>query len=158
MKEKKIWYIKCYSYSTYTKKKIKHPEDVVKECEDLANSDREMLLVFYLNSNKQIREKSIIFIGTLTSCNVHPREVFKPAIFHSDHSILVVHNHPGGSVEPTLEDKMVAYRLRYAGEILGIELVDFVIVTKDEYYSFAMKSWKDIYKIDKELNKQGGEK
>lgn len=68
---------------------------------------------------------------------VHPREVFGPAVALSATAIVVAHNHPSGDPTPSAEDRAVTDRLRAAGELLGIELLDHVVIGDERYYSFA---------------------
>jgi DNA repair protein radC len=79
--------------------------------------------------------KRVVTIGTLTASLVHPREVFADAIADRAASIIVAHNHPSGSLEASRADKEVTNRLRQAGELLGISLVDHIIITKDNFQS-----------------------
>ena len=78
----------------------------------------------------------IISIGTLNASLIHPRETFRTAILKNCASVIVVHNHPSGSLEPSNEDLAVTKRLKDAGKLLGIEVLDHVIVTADSHKSF----------------------
>jgi DNA repair protein RadC len=78
----------------------------------------------------------IITIGTLNQSLVHPREVFAPAVENRCASIIVAHNHPSGILEASKEDIQVTKRLQESGKILGIELLDHVIFTRDDFLSF----------------------
>jgi DNA repair protein RadC len=82
----------------------------------------------------------IISIGILNASIVHPREVFKSAIKESANSIILVHNHPSGDSEPSVEDKEITERLMEAGELLDIKVLDHVIIGKDNYHSFKENS------------------
>ena len=66
---------------------------------------------------------------------VHPREVFEPAIRHNAAQIIIAHNHPSDDPNPSEEDLALTARLVYAGQILGIDVLDHIIVTKKEYVS-----------------------
>lgn len=79
----------------------------------------------------------MIFIGTLTSSVVHPREVFHEAIKASSHAIIVVHNHPSGDVTPSEADKVTTSRLRQCGEVLGIDVLDHIIIGNQKYLSLV---------------------
>jgi DNA repair protein RadC len=100
----------------------------------LANLDRENFVVVLLNTKNEVIETSTVSVGTLSASLVHPREVFKPAVRASAASVVLVHNHPSGKVEPSREDREVTRRLGEAAVILGIEVLDHVIVG-DGYYS-----------------------
>ena len=75
--------------------------------------------------------------GTLTACLVHPREVFGTAVHLRAAGIIAVHNHPSGDPTPSMEDNKITTRLKEAGKILGIKLLDHIIVGQEDYYSFA---------------------
>ena len=95
----------------------------------------------------------IVSVGTLNACLVEMREVFKHAILNNAAGIVCFHNHPSGDAEPSREDRLMTEKLRAAGELLGIPLVDHIIVTEEQYYSF--KEQKDGSE-DKE--EEGGKK
>ncbi len=119
--------------------KITQPLDVVNLIKELiGDKDREYLLVICLNVRNEINNISTVSVGSLSSSIVHPREVFKTAILSNSCSIILSHNHPGGSISPSSEDKNVSIRIKEAGKILGIDLLDHIIVGFDnpEYYSF----------------------
>jgi len=76
-------------------------------------------------------------VGTRNGSLVHPREVFKPAILSNAAAVLLIHNHPAGDPEPSAEDKAITRRLKEAGEILGINVLDHLVVGDGRYVSFA---------------------
>ena len=92
-------------------------------------------MCLYLDGANHICETRIITIGTLNQSLVHPREVFSPAVEHRCASIIVAHNHPSGILSPSSEDIEVTQRLKESGKLLGIELLDHVIFTKDSFIS-----------------------
>jgi DNA repair protein RadC len=100
----------------------------------IANLDRENFVAVLLNTKNEVIECPTISVGTLSASLVHPREVFKPAIRASAASVVLVHNHPSGKVEPSPEDREATMRLEESAGILGIEVLDHVIVG-DGYYS-----------------------
>ncbi len=102
---------------------------------ELKFADRENFLVVGLNSKNVIIGRHLVSIGTLNQTLVHPREVFNWAIKINCASIVVVHNHPSGSVEPSAEDILLTERIVEAGKILGIKVLDHIIVSNDSYYS-----------------------
>jgi DNA repair protein RadC len=77
-----------------------------------------------------------VAIGSLSAAVVHPREVFKPAILANAAAVIVAHNHPSGDPEPSQEDKLLTRKLVLAGEALGIQVLDHVILGYERYYSF----------------------
>ncbi|GAB1371592.1 DNA repair protein RadC [Candidatus Kapaibacterium sp.] len=102
----------------------------------LRDSRVETFRIVLLDSqNKMIREQ-VISEGILTSTLVHPREVFRPAIVESAASIILIHNHPSGSVEPSSEDKIITKKLVETGEIIGIKVIDHIIIGGTGFSSF----------------------
>ena len=75
--------------------------------------------------------------GSLTSSIVHPREVFNPVIKDSAAGVIFIHNHPSGDPAPSIEDKDITKRLKEAGELLGIKVLDHIIIGNGRYMSFA---------------------
>lgn len=118
---------------------ITTPEDVAKVTSFLRNKKREYLVVLCLNARNQLIKKHTISLGTLTDNLVHPREVFIPAIKNHAAEVIIVHNHPSGNLEYTSEDVEVTRRLVEAGDILGIEVQDHIIVSKNGYVSLKNK-------------------
>jgi len=118
-------------------KTIKNPSDIAEYyLNKLRDHKKEHLFAVFLDSKNKIIKDEIISIGTLNSSLVHPREVFKEAIRNSANSVILIHNHPSGNPEPSEEDIEITKRLFEAGKILGIEVLDHVIVTKDSFHSF----------------------
>lgn len=122
--------------NTENKIEILSSQDIWNACADIRESKKEHFVVFYLDTQNRLIERQIISIGTLNSSLVHPREVFEPAVRLSSSSIVIAHNHPSGVLDPSVEDKEVTIRLQKAGEIVGIELTDHIIMTKTGYSSF----------------------
>lgn len=102
---------------------------------DMGALNKEHLRGLYLNSRYQLIHEETISVGSLTSNIVHPREVFQPAIERGAVAVIVAHNHPSGDTEPTADDLEVTSQLRKGGAILGIELLDHLIITRDTYKS-----------------------
>ncbi len=98
-------------------------------------SQKEQLRGLYLNSRYQVVHDEVISVGTLTSNIVHPREVFQPALTHGAVAVIVAHNHPSGVLKATAADIEVTEQLMQAGEVLGIELLDHIIVTSTKHKS-----------------------
>jgi DNA repair protein RadC len=113
-------------------------EEVAKSkfAQDLLKSDREKFICIHLNVRNQIISFEIVSTGSLTSSIVHPREVFKAAILANAAGLVFMHNHPSGDPNPSLDDIEITKRLVKAGNLLGIEILDHVIVGRDGFYSF----------------------
>jgi len=100
---------------------------------DMGNLGKEQLRGLYLNSRYQIVHDEVISVGSLTSNIVHPREVFQPAIERGAVAVIVAHNHPSGVLKATEADVEVTRQLIAAGDILGIDLLDHLIITGSHY-------------------------
>lgn len=100
------------------------------------NQKQEYFYCVYLDSKKRVISNKLLFMGTLNQSLVHPREIFKEAYLLSASSIICVHNHPSGNVEPSNEDIELTKRIYSIGILTGIRLVDHLIIGADKYYSF----------------------
>ncbi len=116
------------------------PREVWEQLKDIRDSKKEHFVVFFLDTQNQEIKREVVSIGTLTSSLIHPREVFEPAIKHLASHVILAHNHPSGSLEPSDQDQVVTSRLVDSGRLLGIEVIDHVIVTKSGYSSFKEKN------------------
>lgn len=104
-------------------------EDVVRICEpQLRGSDREHFWALALNTKNQLLRTVEVSVGSLNASIVHPRELFKEAVRLSAASVVVVHNHPSGDPTPSGADIQLTRRLVKAGDVLGIEVLDHVVI------------------------------
>ncbi len=103
--------------------------------------DREQFLVCGLDAKHQVIGLNVVSVGSLTLSIVHPREVFKALIVMNAAAWLCAHNHPSGDVTPSQEDRVLTKRLKEAGELLGITLLDHLILGERACYSFADGGW-----------------
>jgi DNA repair protein RadC len=101
----------------------------------LKDYQEEHLVVIFLNTKNQIIREKTMFVGSLDQSIAHPREIFREAVKFSAASIIVVHNHPSGNVTPSKNDYEVTERIKKAGDMVGIKLLDHLIVGKKEYFS-----------------------
>lgn len=102
---------------------------------DMGNLRKEQLRGLYLNSRYQVIHEEIISIGSLTANIVHPREVFQPAVEHGAIAIILAHNHPSGRINPTHADLEITQQLVKAGQLMGIDIVDHLIITSTRHVS-----------------------
>lgn len=103
--------------------------DVTKLLRELiGDADREHFVALYLNARNVLTHVLIVSRGTTQSALVHPREVFKGACLANSAAIIIAHNHPSGDIKPSPEDYAIHKRLREAGELLGIEVLDSLVV------------------------------
>jgi DNA repair protein RadC len=97
---------------------------------------QENFIAIYLDSKSRLISYKKLFIGTLNTSCVHPREIFKYAFLESAYSIIVVHNHPSGEVDPSIPDIELTNNLFNIGRIIGIPILDHIIIGANKYYSF----------------------
>jgi len=121
---------------------IQEPTKAIKKAKKLMTThNKEHFIALYLNARNQCKYAEVISIGSINANLVHPREVFYPAIKKLITAIIVLHNHPSGGIEPSEADIEITKRLKHAGKILGIEVIDHIIFTKgDEYHSICRDS------------------
>ena len=99
--------------------------------------DREEFLILPVDSKNKPLGFHVVSVGSLSASLVHPREVFKVAILANAAAVIAVHNHPSGDPRPSAEDRALTRKLKAAGEILGIALLDHVIIGAESFHSFA---------------------
>jgi len=115
---------------------VKTPEDIAALVKSrLRGKKKEYFLALLLDTRNQLIKVSEISVGSLDTSIVHPREVFKEAISASAASVIFVHNHPSGDPEASEDDVKLTKRLAEAGEIVGIEVLDHIIITDKKYLS-----------------------
>lgn len=116
--------------------RISNSRDVYEELIPYKDKKQEYFLCIYLDGANHLINTEVISIGTLNQSLVHPREVFSYAIEKRCASIILAHNHPSGTLNPSLSDINVTKRLQEAAKILGIDILDHVIFTQSGFYSF----------------------
>jgi DNA repair protein RadC len=108
---------------------VRTPSQAYDYFRDMGTNGKEQLRGLYLGSRHQVIHDEIISIGSLTSNIVHPREVFQPAVEHGAVAVIIAHNHPSGSLDPSSADLDATRQLIAAGKILGIDLLDHIIIS-----------------------------
>lgn len=133
---------KKYLSENLTDYTVRSPEDFANiAMKFIGNEDREVFLVACLSVKNEIQSLHRCHIGTLNSSLVTPREVFKTAFLQNAASIIVAHNHPSQNVTPSAEDIDVTKRLCEAGELLGVEVLDHLVVSETKYLSLKEKGY-----------------
>lgn len=107
----------------------------------LDGPDREYMVALLLDTKNQVIGINTVSIGTLDSALVHPREVFKPAILLSAAGIILCHNHPSGDPTPSNEDKRLTERMVQAGNIIGIEVLDHIVIGDGRFVSLKERGY-----------------
>jgi len=115
---------------------IRSTKDVIAQAVYMRDKVREHLMAIYLNARNEMVYKKPMFIGTLNANLVHPREIFNEALKQNAASVILVHNHPSGDPEPSQDDLEITKRIIEAGKIMGIEVLDHIIITKNKTFSF----------------------
>ena len=120
---------------------LKSPEDVAAEVKSqLKGKKKEHFLALCLDTRNRLINLKLVSIGSLDTSIVHPREVFKEAISSCAASVIFAHNHPSGDPEPSKEDVDLTKRLARAGEIVGIDVLDHIIVCDEGFVSLKARN------------------
>ena len=136
---------RMHSGSVDDKIQINSPKDVADfMMGKMEHLTQEKFIALFLNSKNIIIKQKTIFMGTLNSAIVHPREIYSEAVKCASNAIIVLHNHPSGDTTPSLEDIKTTDRLRECGDILGIQLLDHVIIGDHTYLSMVEEGYFDI--------------
>ena len=132
----KLIMIKDKDYETDTIKSCHDVYDFLKDKIELNKEPEEVVVMFALDNKKNIINFSELSRGTINNSLLYPREVFKRALISNAHAVIIAHNHPSGNCYPSIEDKQITGLLKEAGNIIGIQLLDHIIVGEKDYYSF----------------------
>lgn len=114
---------------------------IINELLDMENMTKEHFVILTLGTKNNILGCHIVHVGALNSSIVHPREVFQLALLNNAATIMCFHNHPSGDSFPSREDINVTKRLKEAGLIIGINLLDHIIVGRGEFTSLKEKGY-----------------
>ncbi len=101
-----------------------------------AGDEQESVCVAFTDSQNNIIKLKTIFVGGRSECVLYPDQIFKYALRYSASGLVMIHNHPSGNVKPSQQDLAFAKRLERGGKLLGIQILDFMIVGNDQYYSW----------------------
>lgn len=116
---------------------VRTTKQAFEHLKSMGSLQKEQLRGLYLNSRYQVIHEETISIGSVTANIVHPREVFGPALEHGAVAVIIAHNHPSGSLEPTIDDITATDQLRHAGRIMGIDLLDHLVIADNKYLSLV---------------------
>lgn len=101
----------------------------------LKDNSREQLIALYLDGAHNVACYSIVSIGTANQAPVSPREIFQRAVLAGATALILAHNHPSGSAQPSVQDRCVTEKIKTAGELLEIRVLDHIVFTDTSYYS-----------------------
>lgn len=96
---------------------------------------QENFIVFYLDSKNSLLDKEILFKGGLNECLIDVKTLFRNALKRNSNSLILAHNHPSGDLNPSGEDEIIFERIKQAGNIIDLNVLDFIIFNKKEFYS-----------------------
>lgn len=116
--------------------RIKRAADVTALLQHILDRPQEQVVSISLSGAHEVIKMRTVSVGLLTSCPIHPREVFVGPITDHAYSVIIAHNHPSGDPSPSDEDRRVTRQLAQAAQTLGIRLLDHIIVARRGYYSF----------------------
>lgn len=114
---------------------IRTAKDAYEYLKDMHSLPKEQLRGLYLDTHNRVIHQEVISMGTINSNIVHPREVFRPALEYGAAGVVLAHNHPSGISTPSLADIEITKQLIQAGKIIGINLMDHIVITRDGYSS-----------------------
>ena len=118
-------------------KRYLNAKDIFYDNKDLfIDIKQEYFYCIYLNSNKEVIERKMLFMGTVNKSLVHPREIFKEAYLTSASGVVCIHNHPSGDPTPSIDDIILTKSLVQIGNIQKIPIIDHIIFGDNRYYSF----------------------
>ena len=116
-------------------------EDVFLLCRDeLSYEIQEKFLAIFLDTRKNVIDKQIIFVGTVNGSNVTPRDVFREGVRCNAASMIIVHNHPAGSIDPSNDDLILTRDFVKLGKMMGITITDHVIIAGDKFLSIRVRN------------------
>ena len=131
---------RCVSFEETYLNNSKQAQPLIRKLiETQGQPDREQFCIILLNIKNKIIGLNIVSTGCLTSAQVHPREVLKPAILSNCSSMILCHNHPSGNTTPSNEDLAITKKIVLASKIIGIQIHEHLIISMEDetYYSFA---------------------
>lgn len=126
------------------KRDIRSPKDayeVIEKVLQLSSKTNEHLVMMSLNIKNQVIGIHPVHVGTLNASVVHPRDIFQHALLNNAATFMIFHNHPSGNPEPSPEDIAVTKRMKDAGNLMGIELLDHIIIGDGEFISLNEKGY-----------------
>lgn len=145
IKVKKEWGQSLVKANLDTMPQVEAPEVIGNIARNLLNAEdepgraQEHFWVFGLNTRNRITAIWLVGLGGMDYCPVDPKIVFRAALLHGCTGILIVHNHPAGSVEPSIEDRTLTQRLNEGAKLLGIRLLDHIIIGNGTAEQFTFR-------------------
>jgi DNA repair protein RadC len=107
----------------------------------LADEEREIFLVIFLDNQHKVLKHSRLFSGTLNHVEVHPREIVREAIKVNAAAVILAHNHPSGNAEPSKSDRLITERVVKCCQFMDVRVLDHLVISRGDYVSFAERGW-----------------
>jgi DNA repair protein RadC len=107
----------------------------------LTEEEREIFMVIFLDNQNRVLKHSRLFSGTLSHVEVHPREIVREAIKVNAAAVILAHNHPSGSPEPSKADRLITERVVKCCRFMDIRVLDHLVIGRGAYVSFAERGW-----------------
>ncbi|EAA1889027.1 DNA repair protein RadC [Salmonella enterica subsp. enterica serovar Fluntern] len=107
----------------------------------LARQEREIFMVLYLDNQNRLLEHETLFLGTVNSTEVHPREIVKSALRHNAAAVIIAHNHPSGTTEASRADRLITTKIEKALALVDVRVLDHFIIGDGNTLSFAEMGW-----------------
>lgn len=107
----------------------------------LADEEREIFIVIFLDNQNRVLKHSRLFSGTLSHVEVHPREIVREAIKVNAAAVILAHNHPSGNAQPSKSDRLITERVVKSCQFMDIRVLDHLVIGRGEYVSFAERGW-----------------
>ncbi|VTU13937.1 DNA repair protein RadC [Variovorax sp. SRS16] len=136
LKELKVTYTRKRVDDDLLNKPIESPAQVYELFKDMQDETKEKVVILHLNPQLEVLSYEVASIGTATRVPMEPIEIYRNAILARASSLVVVHNHPSGSCEPSNADIAAAAKLKELGDIHGLPLQDFIVIGFERFYSF----------------------
>ncbi|WP_032094085.1 RadC family protein [Necropsobacter rosorum] len=108
---------------------------------ELAHKEREVFLVLFLDNQHRLIKKEEMFLGTINSAAVYPREIVKSALTCNAAALILAHNHPSGVAQPSASDRKITETIKQAAELVEIRVLDHFVIGKGDYFSFSENGW-----------------
>lgn len=108
---------------------------------ELAMREREIFMVLFLDNQHRLIKQEEMFLGTINSANVYPREIIKTALYCNAAALILAHNHPSGIAQPSVSDRKITQKIQQAAALMEIRILDHFIIGKGDYFSFSEEGW-----------------
>lgn len=123
-----------------TTNQIRNPSDILPFFKQVRKRNKEQFWALILNGAHEVIKTSKVSEGLVNKSIAHPREIYREAIKQNAVAVVIVHNHPSGNTDPSDQDREITHRVKEAGDVIGIQMLDHLVLTKNGYYSFLERN------------------